>query len=433
MTVLALDAILASPVDGRTKGLPPDSPAMPLAAIRRQGWNLLAGDLPFPQAVLKQSVMQANAEWMRDFVAQAGLDIAPHGKTTMAPQIYDLQLATGAWGITIATMQQARVAIDAGVRRIILANQVIDRASIAALDAFLAADPALQFYALVDSTAGVARLAEALPRHPALARLGCLVELGLPDGRTGCRTPDEAMAVAEAVRAAGLTLAGVEGYEGVLGRTSSAEEDEAVRAYMRALTALARRLDAAGLFSRDEIMLTAGGSAYYDLVAAGLGGTALSRPVRVVLRSGCYITHDSVQYERLLDAIVARSGAALPARGRLKAALEIWGIVQSVPEPGRAILTMGKRDVGFDAHLPLPTHVFRTGRDSAPVSLGEGFRISKLFDQHAYLDVPAGAEIRVGDFVACGISHPCTTFDRWQVLMVVDDAYTVVDAVRTFF
>ncbi|MDJ1159966.1 alanine racemase [Chelatococcus sp. SYSU_G07232] len=432
MTILDLDPILASAVDGRTKGLPPDSAEMPLAAVARQGWNVLRGDLPFPQAVLKQGVMRRNAEWMRDFVGRAGVDLAPHGKTTMAPQIYDLQLAAGAWGITVATAQQARVAVAAGARRVIVANEVVDRASIAALGRLLAADPGLILYALVDSVAGVMRLAEALPAHPGLARLGCLVELGVAGGRTGCRSPDQAAAVARAVRAAGLTLAGVEGYEGVIGNSGTADENGAVRRYLRALTELSRRLDADGLFAGQEILVTAGGSGCFDLVVEGLSGPALSRPVRIVLRSGCYITHDSVLYERLFAAIAARAGEALP-QGRLAPALEIWAMVQSVPEPGRAIVTMGKRDVGFDAHLPVPTHLFREERDSRPVPLDEGFRVSKLFDQHACLDLPAGADLRVGDLVACGISHPCTTFDRWQVLMVVDDGYTVVDAVRTFF
>jgi D-serine deaminase-like pyridoxal phosphate-dependent protein len=58
--------------------------------------------------------------------------------------------------------------------------------------------------------------------------------------------------------------------------------------------------------------------------------------------------------------------------------------------------------------------------------------VTELNDQHAYLSDPAG-EVRVGDWVACGISHPCTMFERWRALPVVDAGHRVIDLVHTFF
>jgi len=60
-------------------------------------------------------------------------------------------------------------------------------------------------------------------------------------------------------------------------------------------------------------------------------------------------------------------------------------------------------------------------------------RVVRLDDQHAYLDIPADSPLQPGDMVAFGVSHPCTTFDKWQALYLVDDGLRVTGAIRTFF
>ena len=62
-----------------------------------------------------------------------------------------------------------------------------------------------------------------------------------------------------------------------------------------------------------------------------------------------------------------------------------------------------------------------------------GHSITRLNDQHAFLRCPAGSPLAVGDLVGLGISHPCTTFDKWSLISVVNDTYDVVGAIRTFF
>jgi D-serine dehydratase len=225
-----------------------------------------------------------------------------------------------------------------------------------------------------------------------------------------------------------LSLCGVEGFEGILKTT------EAVDAFLRFLAETAAACHRENLFSgADPVILSAGGTAYFDRVAVLLGRAGFGGEFQIVTRSGCYLTHDSVIYEHALADMRARdSDHVLPADG-LRPALSVWTIVQSRPEPGRAILAMGRRDVGFDAGLPVPLLLFSEGRHDRPVAIGEGYSVDLLFDQHAYLTCPAASPIAVGDLVACGVSHPCTTFDKWQVLYIVDDDYNVVDAVKTFF
>jgi D-serine dehydratase len=409
------------------KGLPITEP-LRQGAIGVQGWNVLRADTSFPVAVLKETALRHNLDWMRDFCARYGATLAPHGKTTMCPQLFGAQLANGAWGMTLATATQVQLAHRFGVRRVLLANQLVARADIHGVLQLMRDDPDFEFFALADSLDGVERLSLAAST---LARpLPLLVEMGIPGKRAGCRSIDEAMTVARAIAAApGLALAGIEGYEGLLG------DVDAVGAFVAQLVELLRRADEEGLFGCAEVLLSAGGSAYFDLVARGFGKAgAISRPVKAVLRSGCYLTSDHGSYHRLLGELDAREQRA----GGLRPALEVWSMVQSRPEPTLAILGMGKRDASYDMDLPIPlyTHTPRAG--SSPLAeLPAGCAIVKMNDQHAYLQLPAGHAIcetlAVGDLVGCGISHPCTTFDKWPLLLAVDDEYNVRYGVNTFF
>ncbi len=145
-------------LDGRTKGLPAGTSALSRDDIARAGWNILREDLPLPLAVLKESSLQHNSAWMKSFREMTGVAIAPHGKTTMSPELYARQLADGAWGITVATVQQLRVCREHGIKRVVLANQLVGKQAIAYVRNELARDPEFEFCCLVDSIAGVEML-----------------------------------------------------------------------------------------------------------------------------------------------------------------------------------------------------------------------------------------------------------------------------------
>jgi D-serine dehydratase len=427
----ALRPILEVMLDGRTKGYPPGRPPVRLGEVGRQGWRLLAGDLGTPVALLKASALDANAAWMREFLRRTGASLCPHGKTSMAPQLFHRQLAEGAWGITLATPQEVGIAHGFGVKRILLANQVVSDDAIAWLQRLLDDDPELDFTCLVDGLEGVSRLeAAARGRRP----IDVLLELGVPGGRTGARDEATALAVGRAVKAsARLRLRGVECFEGIVMSADAAADRARVEAWLDACGALARRCASEGLFETDEVLLTAGGSAYFDLVVSRLSAVDLYRPARVLLRSGCYLFHDTGHYARLVARLEGRLPEAWRVPGGLRPAIEIWGRVLSRPEPGLAFLDFGKRDVAHDLDLPRPLFRARPGHAARPVPLDAAWSVASLYDQHARLALPPGAELAVGDLVGVGVSHPCTTFDKWQLLYVVDDGYRVVDAIRTFF
>jgi len=416
-------------LDRRFKGFPPAAVPCRLDEIRARRWNILAGDLPFPIAVLRDSALRHNVAWMQDFARQHGVDIAPHGKTTMSPELYRRQLDAGAWGISFATVYQLAVGAEAGVTRALIANQVVCNADLDGLAALLREYPALRVWFLVDSVAQV-RLIEAWQkRRQNAAVFDCLLEIGIAGKRTGCRTLDEALSVAAAVHASpALRLGGVECYEGSVASGDSTHDRREVDALMRRVVEVAEGCDRAGWFADDEVLITAGGSALFDLVTDGLK-PRLSRSVRGILRSGCYVTHDHGSYMNLLHKVEERQHLA----SSLRPAVEVWAMVQSRPEPGLVILTCGKRDISYDLDLPMALFHHVPGQAS-PRAVPNAWKLTALNDQHAYLRFPeADPGPAVGDLIGLGISHPCTTFDKWRWLPVVDDAYDVIDAVTTRF
>jgi len=422
-------------VDGRFKGIPPGIDSIPIGQVAAQRWNLLRGDLALPAAVIRESDLRQNSHWMQQFLRFSGALLCPHGKTTMSPQLFKRQLEDGAWGITISTVQQLCVTRRHGFKRILLANQLVGKVEIRYVLDEIAKDPEFDFFCIVDSVDGVARLAEVARERSPGRPLQVFVEGGYDGGRTGCRTLKEALQVARQVKHGDpyLALCGVEGYEGTLQSSEGSHRVKRVRNFVKFLTSVAVTCAEETLYAPGPILLSAGGSAFYDLVAETFGVAPLGGRQKVILRSGCYLTHDTGIYQKLYEALRRR----LPNSEHLGSgpvpALEIWTYVQSVPEPNLAILTAGRRDCSHDAGLPVPLKRFRPGEDHAPVRLNSDYQLTDLNDQHAYLRIPSAKSLRVGDMVALGISHPCTTFDKWRILFLVDDHYQITSAIETFF
>jgi D-serine dehydratase len=435
MDISEIDATI---LDGRVKGIPGDAAGFPLGEIGAKGWNVLREDLPLPLAVLRQSTLRHNSHWMREFLALSGAVIAPHGKTTMSPQLFRDQLADGAWAMTVATAQQLRICRDFGFDRVVLANQLIGRQAISYVLSELKRDPTLDFYCLVDSVANVGQLAQAARAVAPGRPLQVLLEGGMAGGRTGCRDLAAALAVARAVKDAAphVVLRGVEGFEGLVHTDLPSNDAATVSSFLDFLVEIAAACEKAELFAPGQVIISAGGSAFYDLVVARFGKAGIARDVLVVTRSGCYLTHDSKYFREAFAQIRKRTPGLDNLGPGLMPALEVWAYVQSRPEPTKAILTAGKRDMSYDIDLPVPLKWLRpaAGVDAEAIAeLGPGHTVTELNDQHCHMMIPAGSPLAFGDMVALGISHPCTTFDKWQVIPLVDDDYNVVSAVRTFF
>jgi len=426
---MTLDDIRATILDGRTKGIPGTTAPFALADIAGKGWNVLREDMPLPLMVLKRSALDHNAAVFGEYLVESNLSLAPHGKTTMSPQIFAEQLSHGAWGMSAATASQVQVMHAYGVKRVVMANQLLGRANVEAIAQMLAADPDFDFYCFVDSAAQLQNLARHLGRPARPIKL--LLEAGAVGGRTGVRSLDAARHVADAIAAAdpaAFRFAGVAAFEGVVPGLDKGTGP--VGDFARFVVDVARSLPPSLYAGLDEFILSGGGSSYFDIVAEAFKALKLAMPVRVLLRSGCYVTHDSGSYHAAQEEAKADAHRHDHHPADLQPALEAWAYVQSLPEPGLAFLSMGKRDIPYDAGLPVPLKLYRPGVGFLPVGTATVFATN---DQHAYVRLGEGAAWQVGDLVASGISHPCTAFDKWRFIPVVTDQYDVVDGVLTFF
>ncbi|AGZ44436.1 alanine racemase [Actinoplanes friuliensis] len=379
-------------IDWRAKGFWLPSGEVTTRDFAAAGHTLFDGSFTWPLLVVRDSAVRANIATMAAYADRHGFSFAPHAKTTMAPTLLDAQLAAGAWAMTVATASQALVLRRLGVPRVLIANEVLDATALR----WLAAESARgwEVFLQVDSVAGVEAVAAA-------GGLPVLVELGHAGGRTGARTVEEVLTVARAAAAApGVSLVGVTGYEGAL--PDAAAVDEFLATLVASARAMADLLPA-------EVLVSAGGSAWFDRVIKAIEGQWLDgHQVRAVLRSGASVTHDDGFYRERTPF------NREPGEGGLASALEMWAQVLSTPEPGLAIVGMGKRDAPFDEGLPV----------------AEGFTVTKLNDHHTYL---SGGAPAVGDLVRFGLSHPCTAFDKWRFIPVADDDDVVVDVLHTYF
>jgi len=414
------------------KGFPSTAGVLTLDEIGLQGWNLLEGDLPMPVATLKSSVLESNSRWMRIFTEKYGAHIAPHGKTTMSPQLFQRQIDDGAWAITVANVHQLRLCREWKVKRVLMANQVVGRQNIKELMRELVNPPKFDFYILVDSLQNANQLADAAKEHNLKEPIQVLVELGFQGGRTGCRTIKEAFELAQSVNSLNpiLALRGVEGYEALL--RSQENSENSICKFLEELNKLVNLCISEDLFTKGPVILTAGGSDFFDLVLQKLPAYVGETKIIKVIRSGCYLTHDSLNYQKFFDRICVRTPEAAEIKPGLQPALQIWGAIQSLPESGLAIVNLGKRDVSYDIDLPIPELSFRPEFDTVPQILDDSFEVKALNDHHAFVRIPSQNRYQVGDLFAFGISHPCTTFDKWRLVYMINENYQVTSGIRTY-
>lgn len=388
--------------------------------------NVLNESLSLPAAVIYRSRLANNLQWMQRYANAQKVKLAPHGKTTMTPRFFQLQREAGAWAITLASAPQAMAAAQAGIKRIVMANQLVGKANMRLVCELLASGD-IEFFCLVDCEDNARQLGEYFARHGQV--LNVLIEMGVAGGRCGCRSEAQARQLAQTIQQhKALSLRGVETYEGVIGGPNAADK---IRAHLEWVRDITLQLHRDSLFATEQAILTGAGSAWYDLVA-DVFGQANTDIIIPVIRPGCYLIHDQGIYMQAQQQVRHRLGDNCTVEGDLQSALEVWAYVQSLPEEGLAILTLGKRDCAFDAGLPQPALHYRPGRDT-PVTAPGDWQLFHIMDQHSAMKIPADADIKVGDMIALSTSHPCLTFDKWRQLHIIDDNYTVVEQVETCF
>lgn len=380
-----------------------------------------SGALPLPMLTLDQDVYRTNRDTIIRYGERHGALLAPHVKTAMIPELAVDLIAAGGWGVTVADVRQAAVMIGAGIRRIILANEVGIHG--ARRFARLAADhPEVELLVFADSVEAVEALANAWQAARPARRLVVLMEVGA--GRAGARDIDAFSRVLDAAvlaeKEGGIFAAGVAAYEGA---SALGGADEAIRRVDALMIlqgeALARLRQAVG--PQRRLIASAGGSMYFDRVVALLGDAVKADGnADLVIRPGAILFGDHGLYERAFKAMDARRGFemdAFLAANAFRPVLRVWAKVLSRPEAGLAICGIGMRDVSHDAGLPRTLRIFRGGVElETDVTKAT---VTRLNDQHAFVAL-GNANLKVGDIVEFGISHPCTCLHLWRMVHVLD-------------
>ena len=385
----------------------------------------LVQDVSLPALVIHDKALNHNLRWMQRFVSDSGAELAPHGKTSMVPALFQRQLEHGAWGLTLATAVQTRAAYAHGVRRVLMANQLVGSPNMAIIAQMLG-DSMFDFHCMVDHPDNVKALGEFFADKG--LELNVMIEYGVVGGRCGCRSEAEVMALADAIAAQpALKLTGIEGYEGVI------HGDQAVsgiRQFAASLVRLAVTLQDKGAFALNRPIVTASGSAWYDLIAEEFDKQQVRDRFLSVLRPGSYVVHDHGIYKEAQCCVLDRRHDLSEG---LQPAMEVWAHVQSMPEPGFAVIAMGKRDVAFDAGMPNPIKRYKAGVLPAQGDDVSACKVTAVMDQHAFMTVAQGVDLKVGDIISFGTSHPCLTFDKWRSGCLVDEHLTVIESFATFF
>ena len=378
--------------------------------------NLFTSDFQFPIMILRDSALENNIKRMASYCKSLGFELAPHVKTSMSPQISQRQLDAGAWALTVANFSQASMMYASGFNRLIIGNEVVEPTSIAEI-AKINGSGAGQIIFYIDSLAGL-KIAQDSITNVADAKLNVFMEIGAVGARTGIRDLELLKIIlAEIAKDERIYVRGVSGFEGVVpGGNRDSDGIEKLRIFLRHIVAAAKIT--APFIREDKIIISGGGSSFFDYVAEEFA--KYEGDAQFILRSGGYVSHDHIGYENMYPFMGA------PDSERFYPALELWARVLSVPEADLAMLNYGKRDAGNDLHNPLP--ILKLGKKP------EAFKgeIEKLNDQHAFMKISPGT-VAVGDIIGCGISHPCTNFDKWRLLPLVNDNYDVIDLVRTHF
>lgn len=400
------------------RGFPPGAELLDVDAVAAAGWRI-HDDFETPFATLDLARLRHNSAVMGRWVAERGVELWPHAKTAMSRELVALQLSDGAAGMTAATAAQVRVLRAWGVERVMLANQLVQPSSATWIARDLRQHPEVRFWSFVDSAEGIGRL-QAIARAEGIV-WEVLVEIGAPGGRTGVRDAARLADVIAALESCDRVRAiGVAVYEGAVAGDRRPESIAVVDRIAGATVEALGALIAAGVVAADGAVFSGGGSMFFDRIVIAAG--ALPAGTTTVIRAGCTLLHDHGLYGR---------NAPLVGDDVLEPALAVWGTVHSRPEPTRAFIDVGRRDISYDQGMPVVVRRWRRGTGESVQ--GGSIRVIALNDHHAHLELDADDLLAVGDRVELGVSHPCTTMDRWRRIPIVDGAGGVVGAIGTAF
>lgn len=397
------------------RGLPPGLGPLSISEIKERRWHPARGEMSLPVLTMDLEAFGNNAKVMQRIAGHYGAWLAPHGKTPMAPAIAGRLLEFGSWATSVADLRQAEVMLAAGHRRVIIANQIGGLRALERLAQLLDRYGDADVYLFVDTAETIKGLERLWLARPSLPTIKLLVEVSC--GRGGAHEVEQIQAIVDACSGAapGVQLAGIAAYEGTLMRPT---EQETLAGLDEFFARIAKAVSLVALASSQfELILTAGGSSLFDqVIVRALPLLQGDRRIRLVLRSGACYFSDHGGIARRLEALVSRAALA-PVLGKtnpFQPVLRLWAEVLTHNAAGQAICGLGLRDTSHDQGPPVPLRIWRDGALLAEIA--GSATVEKLNDQHAFVSHIGNVDMRIGDVVEFGISHPCTCLDKHSVV-----------------
>lgn len=328
-----------------------------------------------PALVVDLDILESNIAGMAAFVKGKTARLRPHYKSIKTPPIALKQVAAGAIGITCAKLGEAETLVNAGIKDILIANQIVGRQKI---DWLAGLARHANMMVAVDDVHNIDELSQGMAA--AGARVRVLVEVNVGNNRCGVEPGDAAVPLAHRIsKSPSLIFAGLMGYEGFCMRIKDpGEKEAATRKAMEKVLTTKARVEASGL--KVEIV-SGGGTGTYRIVA--------TIPWVTEIQAGTYALMDT-EYRNLgID---------------FGCALTLMTTVLSRPNPSLAIADVGLKGITNDHGLPEVIGV-------------PGSRLKGLSEEHAKIELTdPSIKLTPGDTIELIPSHACTTMNLHDTL-----------------
>ena len=431
--------IFNSEVDSKTKGIS-NLNKIKIKNISKKKWNVLNQDVQFPILTINENKFKKNMFSMKKYADSNNVLLAPHCKTSMSPQLLNKIKINGCWGFAAANNQQVSVLLQMGIRKIILANLITNESNLVNLFALVKKYKNLsEIYICVDSIFGINLLKEISIKYQFKNNIKILIEVGLKNSRSGVRSITSLNLLADLINKLprNFILSGILFYEGAAKKKNYLDSLRNVKKSINFAINCFDFLIKNKLIKNNEYILSGAGSEFFDLVVYLFNKYKQRDKVKFIIRPGSYIAYGNGYYTDVLNNIEKRKKIFIKKKS-IKAtdlffpALELWSFVISQQDEGKAILNFGKRDVSFDLGYPIPLAIYRNKKLIKKINNKKDINIYKLNDQHAFIKYNK-FNLKVGDLVKFGVSHPCITINNWNTLYLINNKNVIIEALKTFF
>ncbi len=332
-------------------------------------------ELDTPQALIDLDVVDRNVAAMRSLGRERGVDVRVHFKSLKCGGLAKYLVKAGFDTFLCAKLCEAEVLLNAGIKDILVANQIVGPMKTRRLAA-LAGRAAISV--CVDDPGNVDELASAA--REAGTTIGVLVEVDVGQRRCGVDPGEPAVALARHVlrHAPALNFLGLQGYAGHIQMVPDlADRTAKCRAGLQLLSDTRRVLEAAGI---PVTVVTGAGTGTADAAAGNLGLTEI--------QPGSFVLMDSAYH------------AACPAFG---CSLSILTTVVSRRE-GRYVLDGGSKAISKDFGTPtIKGHI--------------GDHVTGVNEEHTL--VASGEAVRLGDRREVFPAHCCATMNLHRSCVAV--------------